>query len=110
MPTDLPPEEFARVGHRLIDWVAEYLRDAERYPVVSRVAPGEVRAALPASPPAGPEAMDDILADFERVVVPGVTHWNHPGFFAYFAVTASAPGILAELLTAALNVNGMLWK
>ena len=110
MSADIPPDEFARVGHELIDWIAAYLADPERYPVLSRVTPGEIRAALPAEPPAQPESLDAILADFERDILPGVTHWNHPGFLAYFATTGSAPGILAELLTAALNVNGMLWK
>src|SRR5215208_4399289 len=109
-PTDIPPEVFRDAGHRLIDWVADYLANPEQYPVLAQVAPGDVKNALPAEPPRAPERLDDIIADFERVIVPGVTHWNHPGFFAYFSVTASAPGILAELLTAALNVNGMLWK
>ena len=107
---DLPIDEFADAARRAVDWIADYLADPGRHPVLSRAAPGEVRRALPASPPEGPEGLAEILADFERVVVPGVTHWNHPGFLAYFATSSSAPGIVAELLTAALNVNGMLWK
>jgi aromatic-L-amino-acid/L-tryptophan decarboxylase len=106
----LSPAEFAAAGHEVIDWVARYMREIEQYPVLSRVAPGEVRSHLPASPPALPASWSEIFADFEQYVLPGITHWNHPGFFAYFAITASPPGILAELLTAALNVNGMLWK
>lgn len=108
--TDLPPDEFRAAGHKLIDWVADYLANPERYPVLAQVAPGDVKNALPAGPPSAPESLDDIMADFERVIVPGVTHWNHPGFYAYFSVSASAPGILGELLAAALNTNGMLWR
>ena len=107
---DLPPEVFADAGRTLLDWIAQYQAHPERYPVLSRVRPGDVRRALPDAPPDAPEPLDRILADFERVILPGITHWNHPGFFAYFAISASSPGILGELLTAALDVNGMLWK
>ena len=110
MPTDIPIEDFRAAGHRLIDWVAEYLEHPERYPVLAQVAPGDVKNALPLAPPRAAEGLDDIIADFERVIVPGVTHWNHPAFYAYFSVSASAPGILGELLAAALNTNGMLWR
>ena len=103
-------EEFRRHGYQLIDWIAEYLNDPERYPVLARVKPGDIRTALPAHPPEAPEAFADIIRDFERVLLPGVTHWNHPGFFAYFAISSSAPGILAELLSAALNQQAMLWR
>jgi len=109
-PGDLTPAEFSAAGHALIDWVARYLSDVEQYPVLSRAGPGEVAAALPVAPPEMGEPFAAVMADFERVILPGVTHWNHPGFFAYFAISGSAPGILAELLTAALNVNGMLWR
>jgi aromatic-L-amino-acid/L-tryptophan decarboxylase len=104
------PEEFRRHGHALIDWVADYLANPERYPVFPRVAPGDVRAALPSAAPERGEPFEQIFADFERVIVPALTHWNHPGFFAYFAITASEPGILAELLSAALNQQAMLWR
>ena len=107
---DISPERFVEYGKRLVEWVGEYLAHPEHYPVVSRAKPGEIASALPVSPPREGESLDDIIADFERVIVPGITHWNHPGFFAYFSVSASVPGILAELLTAALNVNAMLWK
>ena len=110
MTDALSPAEFAAAGHEVIDWIARYLSEIEQYPVLSRVAPGEVRASLPQSPPTTPATWSEIFSDFEQHVLPGVTHWNHPGFFAYFAITASAPGILAELLTAALNVNAMVWK
>jgi aromatic-L-amino-acid decarboxylase len=106
----LTPAEFAAAGHDVIDWVARYLREVDQYPVLPRVTPGEVRSHLPASPPTAPAPWSEIFSDFEQYVLPGMTHWNHPGFFAYFAITGSAPGILAELLTAALNVNAMLWK
>ncbi len=107
---DMDPEAFRRYGHHLIDWVAAYLSDIESYPVLSRATPGEIAAALPASPPAAPESMTAIIEDFERILVPGITHWNHPGFMAYFAISGSGPGILGELLAAALNVNAMLWR
>ncbi len=107
---DMDPEELRRWGHAAVDWVADYLSDVGDYPVVSQVAPGQVRARLPAAPPAQGEPMRRILDDLDTVVVPGLTHWNHPRFFAYFAITGSGPGIIGELVTAALNVNGMLWR
>jgi aromatic-L-amino-acid/L-tryptophan decarboxylase len=107
---DMPPEEFRRHAHAVVDWIADYLRDVGEYPVLARVEPGEVAAALPDAAPEGPAAFPEILADFERVLVPGITHWNHPGFFAYFAITGSGPGVLGEMLAAALNVNAMLWR
>ncbi|HEX4518016.1 MAG TPA: pyridoxal-dependent decarboxylase [Gaiellaceae bacterium] len=91
------------------DWVASYLDSAGERPVVAEVSPGEIRARLPASAPERPEPFADILRDFDELIVPGLTLWNHPRFFAYFANTGSEPGILAELLTAALNVNAMAW-
>src|SRR5687767_4920957 len=103
-------DEFRRHGHGLVDWIAEYLSGSDRYPVLSRVTPGDVRRALPSAAPEQGETFDDILRDFERVIVPALTHWNHPGFFAYFAITASAPGVLAEFLSAALNQQAMLWR
>jgi aromatic-L-amino-acid/L-tryptophan decarboxylase len=107
---DMDPESFRREGHRVVDWIADYFANPERYPVLSKVRPGEVRDALPREAPEQGEAFAAILADFERVIVPGITHWNHPGFFAYFAITGSAPGVLAEFLSAALNAQGMLWR
>jgi aromatic-L-amino-acid decarboxylase len=107
---DMPPEEFRRHGHDLVDWIAEYLAGVGEYPVLARVRPGDVRATLPRAPGPEGEAFDRILDDFNQVVLPGVTHWNHPGFFAYFAVTGSGPGILGEMLSAALNINAMVWQ
>ena len=104
----MDPEDFRRHGHSLVDWIADYLEHAERYPVLSRVKPGDITAALPTAAPEDGEPFEAIMADFERVLVPGLTHWNHPGFLAYFAISASAPGVLAEFLTAALNQQAML--
>jgi len=98
------------MGHFVVDWLAEYQAHPERHPVLSRVQPGEVTDALPSHGPAQGEAMEHILGDFEQTVVPGLTHWNHPGFMAYFASTASGPGVLGEMLAAGLNANGILWK
>ena len=97
-------------GHHALAWLAAYLAHPERYPVLSQVKPGDIAAQLPASPPARGEPLETILQDFERVIVPGITHWNHPAFFAYFAISSSVPGIIGELLAAGLDVNGMLWK
>lgn len=107
---DMDREEFRRVGHQLVDWMAEYLGQTERYPVLAQVRPGEIKAQLPTTPPDRPESLDTILGDFEKIIMPGVTHWNHPGFLAYFASSGSAPGVLAEMLTSTLNVNAMLWR
>jgi aromatic-L-amino-acid/L-tryptophan decarboxylase len=104
------PAAFRRHGHELVDWIAEYLEHPEKYPVLARVTPGEIAAQLPTQAPEDPEPFGAIMADFERVLVPGLTHWNHPSFFAYFASTGSAPGILADLLSAALNQQAMLWR
>ncbi len=108
---DLDPEAFRVEAHRMVDWIANYLAGGVReLPVLSRVRPGEVTGRLPATMPDSGEPLEQIWRDFEDIVLPGVTHWNHPGFMAYFGTTGSAPGILGELLSAALNVNGMLWR
>lgn len=110
MPNDLPPAEFRAAMHRAADLVADYLEHVGEYPVLPPVKPGEVRAQLPASAPEQGEPVDALLADYKRLIEPNVTHWNHPGFFAYFAITGSGAGILGETLAAGLNVNHMLWK
>jgi aromatic-L-amino-acid/L-tryptophan decarboxylase len=107
---DLPREELVSQGRAILDWIATYLEHPERYPVLSTVKPGEIRASLPAAPPATGETLERILADFETKILPGITHWNHPAFFGYFATSSSVPGILAEMLIAALDVKAMLWK
>jgi aromatic-L-amino-acid decarboxylase len=102
--------DFRTHGHQLVDWIADYLDHSERYPVLSQVAPGDIARALPDHAPEEPEPFAAIMADFERVLVPGLTHWNSPSFFAYFAITGSAPGVLADFLSAALNQQAMLWR
>jgi aromatic-L-amino-acid decarboxylase len=106
----MDPSEFRRSGHALVEWIAGYLSNSEKYPVLSRVAPGEVRDALPDHAPESGDPFETIFSDFERILVPALTHWNHPGFFAYFPATTSASGVLAEFLSAALNQQAMLWK
>jgi aromatic-L-amino-acid decarboxylase len=103
-------DAFRRFGHEVVDWVANYLRDVERYPVLSSVSPGDVRGRLPSHPPRTGESMQDIMKDFHDIILPGITHWNHPRFFAYFPANNSGPSILAELLSAGLGVNAMLWQ
>jgi aromatic-L-amino-acid/L-tryptophan decarboxylase len=107
---DMDPEAFRKEAHRIADWIADYIAAPERFPVLAQVQPGGIRGALPSSAPEHAEAFDQIFADFERIVLPGITHWNHPGFFAYFAISGSGPGVLAEFLSAALNVQAMLWR
>ena len=107
---DPSSHEFRAAGHRLIDWIADYLDGVDRYDVLARVKPGEIASKFPVAPSAGGRPYPELIADFESKIIPGVTHWNHPAFFAYFSITGSQAGILAELLTAALNANGMLWK
>ena len=105
----MTPEEFRTHGHALIDWIAEYLEGVEQYPVASQVQPGDIRAALPEHPPLAPEPFTEVLADLDRVVMPGITHWQHPSFFAYFPGNSSYPAILGELAAAGLGVQGMSW-
>jgi aromatic-L-amino-acid decarboxylase len=107
---DLSATEFRKHGHDVIDWIADYLENPEAWPVLPNVVPGDIRASLPASPPEHPEAMEDVLADFRKVIVPATTHWNHPAFLAYFANSSTGAGVLGEALAAALNVNAMLWR
>ena len=97
---DLSPDAFRESAHQLVEWIAEYLEHPEKYPVLSQVKPGEIRAALPTSAPAEGEPLSRIIDDFEKIIVPGITHWNHPSFFAYFGISASVPGILGEMLAA----------
>ena len=107
---DMPSEDFRRFGHEIIDWIADYWEHPERRPVSPEVEPGALADALPPSGPESGETMERILADFEKRILPHVTHWNHPGFMAYFATTASGPGVLGDLLASALNPIGLLWK
>ncbi len=106
----MTPEEFRRHGHAVIDWIADYQARVETFPVLSQVKPGEIRASLPTNPPAHGESFDALLKDVEQLVLPGVTHWQSPNFFAYFPCNASGPGILGDLLSSGLGVQGMLWS
>ncbi len=103
-------DEFRRHAHAFVDWMADYLADVERYPVRAQVKPGAITAQLGAAPPEHGEPMEKIFADFTSVVLPGITHWQHPSFFAYFPANASPPSVLAEMLTATLGAQCMLWQ
>jgi aromatic-L-amino-acid/L-tryptophan decarboxylase len=105
----MTPSEFRRWGHAMVDWVAEYQRRVQSLPVLAQVQPGQVRASLPPDPPRRGEPFDAILADIDKLILPGVTHWQSPNFFAFFPANNSGPSILAELLCAGLGVQGMLW-
>jgi aromatic-L-amino-acid/L-tryptophan decarboxylase len=107
---DMPAEEFRRCGHQVIDWIADFLAGIGEHKVFPAVQPGALRAQLPVAPPAQGEPMPEILADVDRLIMPGMVHWNHPRFFAYFTSSGSGPGILGELFAAAFNINGMLWQ
>jgi len=105
----MTPEEFRRQGHAVVDWIADYYGRIESFPVLSQVKPGEIRASLPLSPPARGESFDTILADVDKLILPGITHWQSPNFFAYFPCNASGPAILGDLLSSGFGVQGMLW-
>ncbi len=108
-PGHMSPEEFARAGYAVVDWVARYLAGLETYPVLSPAKPGEVRAKLPQAPPQHGEPLEAVLRDLDQIVLPGITHWQSPSFFAYFPSNASGPAILGDLVSAGLGVQGMLW-
>jgi aromatic-L-amino-acid/L-tryptophan decarboxylase len=106
----MSPEEFRRQGHAVVDWIADYQARIESFPVLSQVKPGEIRSKLPASAPQQGETFEQIFGDIERVVLPGITHWQSPNFYAYFPSNASGPAILGDLLSSGLGVQGMLWS
>ena len=105
----MSPEDFRRHGYQVIDWIADYLQRIETFPVLSQVEPGQVRASLPPHAPESGEPFANLLADVDRVILPGVTHWQSPNFYAYFPCNASGPAILGDLLSSGLGVQGMLW-
>ena len=107
---DLPGDEFRRLLHEVADWVADYRAGIETRRVVPEQGPGATSGSLPEAPPEAAEAMDEILRDFDRIIMPGIVHWGHPSFLGYFATTTTAPGILGEMLAAALNVSAMTWQ
>ena len=106
----MTPDEFRRWGRDAVEWIAAYMERLEQFPVLSQVAPGEIRAALPAHPPERGEPFGDVLRDLDSVILPGITHWQSPRFFGYFPANVSGPSILGELLSAGLGVQGMLWS
>lgn len=103
-------DEFRRQGHAIVEWIARYFENVEKYPVRSRVSPGDIKNSLPELPPSGSESFDLFLKDFDEVIMPGITHWQSPNFFAYFPANSSPPSVLAEMLTAALGSQCMLWE
>jgi aromatic-L-amino-acid decarboxylase len=105
----MTPEQFRQHGHEVVDWIADYWTRIGSFPVRSQVSPGDVRAELPASAPEQGEPLSAILADLDRVVLPGTTHWQHPGFFGYFPANTSGPSVLGDLVSAGLGVQGMSW-
>jgi aromatic-L-amino-acid/L-tryptophan decarboxylase len=107
---DMNKEDFRRFGHEFVDWIADYFERVEDLPVLAAIRPGDLKAQLPEAPPKQGEPMDRILADVDRLIVPALTHWSHPSFFAYFATSTSAPGIFGEMLAAAFDNKAMLWR
>jgi aromatic-L-amino-acid decarboxylase len=105
----MTPAEFRRHGHAMVDWIAGYYDRVESLPVLSRVKPGEIRASLPGEPPQSGEPFEQMMADVDQFIMPGITHWQSPNFYAYFPTAASGPSILGELLSTGLGVQGMLW-
>jgi aromatic-L-amino-acid decarboxylase len=106
----MDPTDFRTLGHELIDWVADYREGVAELPVISRVEPGDIRALLPAEPPLQAAGLADITADLDRIVLPGITHWNHPGWFAYFPSNTDLTSVLADLVAAGLGAQGMSWQ
>src|SRR5262245_7883363 len=108
--TTMTPEEFRAAGHRLIDWIADYRARVEQLPVMARTEPGGVKAQLPTSPPDAPEPFDALVADLDRIVVPGLTHWQHPQFFGYFPCNGSLASVLGDYVSTGLGVLGLAWQ
>ncbi len=106
----MPPTSCEPAARAVADWITDYLTGVASYPVLAQVRPGEIRESLPPAMPEKGERFPSMFRDFEELLLPGVTHWNHPGFFAYFSITGSAPGVLGEMLASALNVNAMVWR
>ena len=105
----MTPDEFRRHGAEVVEWIARYMETVETQPVSAAVAPGDIRSTLPPHPPQHPEPFEDVLADVEALILPGITHWQSPNWFAYFPANNSGPSVLGELLSAGLGVQGMLW-
>lgn len=105
----MSPEEFRKQGKQMIDWIADYYENVEKYPVLSQVKPGEIKNQLPDTPPEESESIDEIMSDVNSIIMPGITHWQSPNFFAYFPSNSSGPSVLGDLLSSGLGVQGMLW-
>ena len=105
----MSPDEFRKQGKQIIDWIADYYETIEKYPVLSQVKPGEIAEQLPPFPPTQSESIEDIMVDFNSIILPGITHWQSPNFFAYFPANTSGPSVLGDLLSSGLGVQGMLW-
>ena len=106
----MTPEEFRAAGHKVVDWIADYRARLDQLPVMARTAPGDVRRALPAQPPEMPESFDAILKDLDRVIVPGLSIWQHPAFFGYFPANSSLASVLGDHLSTGLGVLGLSWQ
>jgi aromatic-L-amino-acid/L-tryptophan decarboxylase len=106
----MTPDDFRRHGHAVVDWIADYYERIDTFPVLSQVQPGQIRSSLPPKAPGSGEPFEAILADVDKLILPGITHWQSPNFFAYFPANASAPAILGDLLSSGLGVQGMLWS
>src|SRR6188474_313458 len=107
---DKNTSEFRAAAHQAVDWIADYFENIDSFPVLSRVQPGDIEKQFADAASESGKSYDALFAEFREKILPGITHWNHPAFFAYFSITGSQAGVLAELLTAAINANGMLWK
>ncbi len=106
----MTPEEFRRLGHKVVDWIADYRANVRDKPVMARSEPGEIKAALPAAPPTSPEKFDAIMRDLDKVVIPGLTHWQHPSFFGYFPSNGTLASVLGDFLSTGLGVIGLSWQ
>ena len=103
-PKDMNKEEFIKLGYQFVDWIADYLDNIEDYDVLPNIEPGDIKKEIPPNPPKGNDNFNNILKDVDEKIAKNLTHWNHPGFMAYFSSTSSGPGILAEFLSAAFNL------
>jgi aromatic-L-amino-acid decarboxylase len=106
----MTPDEFRTIGHQLIDWIADYRSRAATFPVMARTAPGEIKAQLPSSPPMQPEGFEAVFRDLEQILVPGLSHWQHPRFFGYFPSNAALASVLGDYLSTGLGVLGLSWQ
>src|SRR5579863_3133140 len=106
----MTPEEFRKYGHQLIDWVADYRARIADLPVMAQTKPGEIRAQLPSKPPDAPESFEEIFKDLDRVILPGLSHWQHPRFFGYFPANSDLSSVLGDYLSSGLGVLGLSWQ